>query len=98
MIVLGSHYPSALSGLAKKYGKTFQIALAKPVKPLQHFIVCDSKIIRIENCHPDLNCESGAHEVKAEVNFNDLARGNMLEIFFDSVWSVLNPSAKQQSG
>jgi hypothetical protein len=97
MIILGDSYPKGLTELASKFAGTFEIALAKPFKDLQHFIVCDSKIVRIENIHGKLDGQSSAHEIKADVNFNDPAKGKMLETFFESIWSVVNPNKKARS-
>jgi hypothetical protein len=94
MIILGTCFPPALGELVKKFPGTFQIALAKPLTKLRHFIVCDSKIVRVEEYHEELSANSGAHEIKADVNFNNPSQGKMLETYFDSIWSAVSPVKK----
>jgi|SRR5882724_3486813 len=91
IVMLSDQRPVQICDLMKQFPDTLQVALAKPLSKLQHFIVCDSKIVRVENTHENLSDLSGAHEVKAEVYFNNPEKANMLNTFFDAIWTAVKP-------
>lgn len=91
LIVLGDEQPQALCELAKRFSGTLRIAVAKPLSRLQHFIICDSRIVRLEDYHGELSDSTSAHEIKAEVFFNNSEKARMLESFFEAIWSSVSP-------
>jgi hypothetical protein len=91
LIMLSDQKPKLICDLMTQFPKTLQVALAKPLFKLQHFIVCDSKIVRAESPHQELTNASSAHEIKAEVFFNNPERASMLSTFFDAIWTSVQP-------
>jgi hypothetical protein len=86
MIVVSSDYPEWLAALAHEFAGTFTLARLKAKEKLQHFIVCDSKIVRLEELHDELNSESPADAIKAKVIFNEPTVGSQLESRFEEFW------------
>ena len=87
MIVVADKCPRWLEVLSQEFMGTFEIALKQSSEPLQHFIVCDSKIVRLEKIHQKLRPDSSAQEIKAEVHFNNPAKGKELEGSFETLWA-----------
>lgn len=87
MIVMGANYPEWLLALAHEFSGTFALARLNTDQKLQHFIVCDSKIVRLEQLHGKLSPESPADAIKAEVVFNEPKMGANLENRFDEIWN-----------
>lgn len=88
--------PKWMEALSREYKDSFEIGL-KPDGKLQHFIVCDSKVVRIEKPHGKLSLESSANEIKAEVYFHNPEEGSRLENAFQSLWtdvSINKPSGR----
>ncbi|HTX20584.1 MAG TPA: hypothetical protein VMD27_01815 [Candidatus Aquilonibacter sp.] len=86
MIVTASDYPEWLVALAHEFTGIFTLARLKAKERLQHFIVCDSKIVRLEQLHDELGPESPADAIKAEVVFNEPKMGGELEARFEEFW------------
>lgn len=93
MIIFGNEVTPSVMEIANKYPDTFQAAAVNPSSPIRHFIVCDSKMLRHEELHGDLTDETSAHEIKAEVNFNNPRKAKMLETFFDAMWAAISWAA-----
>lgn len=92
IVILGDPMPSVPSALQKfqsEFSTSLKVATAKPLARLQHFIVCDSKIVRVEEYHEPLNNSSMASEIKAKVHFNNPSLANMLRTVFDGIWNVV---------
>ena len=99
MIVIAPEYPEWLVALAHEFAGTFTLAKLKARGRLQHFIVCDSKIVRLEKPHDELTPDSPADAIKAEVVFNEPKMGGILEARFEDFWkqsevSQLDPAQK----
>jgi hypothetical protein len=77
--------PKWMEALAIEYKNSFEVGF-QPAGRVAHFIVCDSKIVRIEKPHGKLSLESAANEIKAEVFFNNPAEGSKLEKSFQELW------------
>jgi hypothetical protein len=88
MIVLAPKYPEWLLVLAQEFVGTFELARLNASNPLQHFIVCDSRIVREENIHEELRPDSPADTIKAAVIFNEPEKGSALEVKFDELWKT----------
>ena len=86
MIVAAPDYPEWLEVLAQEFAGTFTLARLNTSETLQHFIVCDSKIVRVENVHGKLTPDSPADAIKAEVVFNEPDKGRELEQRFAVLW------------
>lgn len=81
-----------LKSLKNKFPNTFEIISAKASPDVTHFVICDSRMVRVEELHPPLDDANANDEmVKAKVNFNDPARAKHHGRFFENVWSKLNP-------
>jgi hypothetical protein len=91
LVLLCNQMPPILIPMLKKYS-ALKVALAKSEKPLQHFIVCDSKAVRVEEVHGDLSDESLASDVKATVYFNNPTKASFWEVFFNAVWTNVHPA------
>ncbi|HMO04922.1 MAG TPA: hypothetical protein PKE33_09890 [Kiritimatiellia bacterium] len=87
MIVIAPDYPEWLVALAHEFAGTFTLARLKAKEKLQHFIVCDSKIVRLEKLHGELAPDSPADTIKAEVFFNEPQMGRDLEARFEEFWN-----------
>jgi hypothetical protein len=74
IILLTSELPIWLDDLKRKYQSTLDIVLAKAIAPVKHFILCDSKMARLEEPHAELKPETPATAIKAKVYFNDPQR------------------------
>jgi len=86
MIVLSSAYPAWLEALAQEFPNTLALARLNATEPMEHFIVCDSKIVRLEQIHGELGPDSPADSIKATVTFNELDKGRELEQRFEALW------------
>src|SRR6185437_2955011 len=86
MIVLSSTYPEWLKALAQEFPNTFTLARLNTTEPMAHFIVCDSKIVRLEKIHGELTPDSTADSIKATVIFNEPEKGRELEQKFAALW------------
>jgi hypothetical protein len=89
IILLSSALPIWLEDLKSKYQGTLDIALAKAIAPVKHFILCDSKMARLEEPHEELKPETLATAIKAKVYFNDPQRCKSLESLFEAMWQRL---------
>jgi len=96
IILLSSELPEWLGQVAKKYVGTLEIFLAHSVTPIKHFIVCDSRMARLEELHDLITPESKADEIKASVYFNEPTKTKVFEQHFDSIWTSLAKLGSKQ--
>jgi hypothetical protein len=92
IILLSDETPKFLDALKKKFPETLKICFAKlrnENAPISHFVVCDSKMTRIEEPHLKLNAETSVNAVKAKVYFNDTAKAGAQEARFAGYWDAL---------
>lgn len=89
IIVLGKELPAWLDELVKRYTGTLQICRAMPTTKIRHFIVCDSKMSRLEEVHDEISDETDATTIKARVSFNEPGRAQVLENYFDMLWNTV---------
>ncbi|PTX95087.1 hypothetical protein DB345_12380 [Spartobacteria bacterium LR76] len=82
----------ALASMKSRFGEVFEYVLAKSASNISHFIVCDSRMIRIEEPHPPIDLDSSADVIKAKVNFRAPLIAKQQEKLFDSVWGRLQSS------
>lgn len=86
--------PSFLSEMKRKFAGAFDYVLAQTTAPIGHFIVCDSRMVRIEEPHDDITQDSPASLIKAKVNFNAPTQAAIKESFFNTVWQRLKNEPK----
>jgi len=91
MIILNSQDNlEYLKSLIEKFPQTFEMTTCTSTSDVNHFIVCDSRMIRIEELHPPLDTSDATDEmVKAKVNFNDPLRAKHHMGLFDAIWQAL---------
>lgn len=90
ILLLSKDVPQWLSDLAKQYERTLTIHRALPIKPMPHFIVCDSKMSRQEEVHGPISDASDATAIKARVSFNEASKAEVLENYFDLMWKSVS--------
>lgn len=78
-----------LEQLAREYPTNLNIVYATTKVPVQHFIVSDSKMLRLEEPHQPLTLDSSSDFIKATVFFNNAKTAKPTEELFDSLWEHL---------
>lgn len=87
---------SYLKSLKSKFPETFEMVNASSASRLGHFIVCDGRMVRLEETHPPLDSEIADDSmVKAKVNFNDALGASHCDKFFNNIWDRLVTSPKK---
>lgn len=91
MIVLDPSTPcrEVLAELKKLFGDSFEYVMATTKEKINHFVVCDSRMIRIEEPHTPITDESPDTLIKAKVNFRAPEQAKRQERLFDSFWEQL---------
>jgi hypothetical protein len=84
--------PDWLSTIQARSGN-LDIRTAKAAEGIKHFIVCDSKMARIEAPHSPLDANSDATLIKARVYFNEPSKSKVFEGYFDSIWNFVAKKA-----
>jgi hypothetical protein len=83
--------------LIKEFNGTLEIIPASASEPVQHYMLCDSKMARVEEFHEPLQENTDAGAIRATVHFNDHAKTKVYEDSFDLLWKKLaaqiSPSA-----
>lgn len=89
IILLSTEVSPLLLDLQKRFPNVLEVFLAQASQKLNHFIVCDSTMARLEEPHGDLTPDTLATEIKAKVFFNSPEQATMLEGLFDAMWQRL---------
>ena len=89
IILLHTELPAWLEQIKTEYESVLGICLAYSTKPIKHFIVCDSKMARLEEIHPPITPDSLATEIKARVYFNEPEKATVFEQRFDAIWGLV---------
>lgn len=97
VILLDNGHAKTLTALMERFPETLRIASASSTKEINHFIVCDGRMLRIEEIHAPLTEQSRADEVKARVYFNNPSRANMMTATFNTIWNVIVPKMEANS-
>lgn len=58
-------------------------------KPIQHYIVCDSNMIRIEEPHQEITRDSPIDVIKAKIYFDSKGIASVRKGVFDRIWERL---------
>ncbi len=93
IISLGGVIPKSLKDLVIPYTGTLEVVPATVAAgaTVRHFIVCDDKMIRAEEPHGILTSDTPASDIKAEVYFDNPAKGKFFSEFFDVLWKKVGP-------
>lgn len=82
--------PEAIVELRSKFGgDTVKFISARTSKPVEHFIACDSHMLRLERIHAPLTPQTDSGEVVADVYLNNPAKTKTKEEEFDYIWDYL---------
>jgi len=77
-----------LEGMRTRFS-TLKIFRAKATGSIKHFIVCDSRMARLEDVHPAITPETPVEDIKANVFFNEPTKAKVYEDYFDSIWKIV---------
>ena len=87
MIILNHDMPvQFLDEAKKKYPDVFDFILAKGPSGVRHFMVCDSRMLRLEEAHEKISIVSLASTIHAQVYFNNPQLAKNQHALFDAVW------------
>ncbi len=89
IVLLSPILPQGMTDLCQKFSKTLAICRAESKEEIKHFIVCDSKMARLEEVHAQITDASLETEIKARVYFNDPVKTEVFASYFDKIWSVV---------
>lgn len=92
ILVVGTEIPPFLTAAQDKYAGTLRVssAQARNEDKVEHFIVCDSVMARVEKPHVRLREDTPIDAIKAKVTFNNASTAKFYEDRFDAVWKVLH--------
>jgi len=90
VLMVATEIPKFISDAQAKFNTTLEVALlrVKPQTQVPHFLVCDSRMARVEKPHGPLTNDTPADAIQASVHFNNPSRSELLESRFDAFWSV----------
>ena len=87
MIILNHDTPVQFLEDAKvKYDGVFDFILAKAPAGVRHFMVCDDRMLRLEDAHDPICNESLASTIHAQVYFNNPQLAKNQKSLFDGIW------------
>lgn len=89
IIVVDSTKEDFLEELAVKYPNVLSILYATTRQPVNHFIVCDSSMVRDEEPHKALSIDMETNVIKAKIYFNNKEKARVTTEFFDGIWDQL---------
>lgn len=97
MIALGGDSRLALQPLQDKFRGTLRIFIAnlKKNEELNHTIICDNRMLRVEEPHSEIVDNMSVEDIKASVFFNNPGKAKVASEAFDSMWRSLNRMKKQ---
>jgi hypothetical protein len=88
VILFSNSVPMVIKQFQEKYN-ILKVFLARSPKPMKHFIVCDSRMLRLEEIHEPLKSNTPSNAVNAAVYFNNGPKSRLAENMFESVWQYL---------
>ena len=93
IIFLADHVPDFVKNGDFKpfWGTTLKCCTGRVVggKPIQHYIVCDSNMVRIEEPHKEITKDSPINVIKAKMYFDSKVIATAHKNAFDSIWGRL---------
>lgn len=75
--------------IKKKYPGVFDFVLANSATPISHFMICDSRMVRVEEPHEPITLNNPADCIKATVTFKSAELAERYENLFSSLWDRL---------
>ena len=92
-VFLSEKLPQTIVDLQSKYGNTVvQLATAKGSPGLGHFIVCDDRMLRLEQPHEELTPDMDSDKIVASVYLNNPFKTEAVANYFSSIWEALKPA------
>lgn len=88
-IIFGDEEPKTLTVLKRSYGDILKCLVIDSDVQLRHFIVCDSRMLRLEDLHDPLNIDMDTRCINAEVYLDNPVRAKAAEDYFDALWAGL---------
>lgn len=90
-IFVGTGAPSkAILYLQNKFGTdTVKFITATAPEPVEHFIACDSHMLRLEKAHPPITGDMDSSKIIASVYLYNPARAKAKEEQFELIWKDL---------
>jgi hypothetical protein len=88
-IVAISPINTCLNELQRRYSGVLKVIPARVTGQIKHYMVCDSKMARMEEIHGNLDETTNADAIHARVCFNDPVQAKILESDFNSLWKRL---------
>ena len=94
VILVNAEKPDSLKQLEEQYPDTFEVRLgaAKAPNELNHLIICDDGMVRIEEPHAPLTRDSSVNDVRADVYFDNSLMAEGKIAYFDAAWEHLGKS------
>jgi hypothetical protein len=92
LLTISDAIPEFVQETQRENPNTLEVGLLKlrdPANQIQHFLVCDSKMARIEEPHGPLTEDTPVNAVKAKVYFNDAGKAQFYEDRFEAFWGAL---------
>ena len=87
IILLNDSVPQIFNNLKEKYGESFQWLLASGPEDINHFITCDSRMLRYEKPHRPLTPDDDIEAIQADVYFDNTIKTKAVEEYFDVIWN-----------
>lgn len=79
----------AFEEIKTEFPTVFDFVLAESSTPISHFMVCDSRMVRVEESHDPITEKSPADCIKAQVNFKSSDLAQRYEGLFNGLWNRL---------
>lgn len=79
----------AFDHLKTEFPGVFDFVLAHASNPMSHFVICDSRMVRLEQPHEAITADSRADCIKAQVTFRSPDLAARYETLFASLWNRL---------
>ena len=80
---------AAFDEIKSEHPKVFDFVLANSTNSISHFMVCDSRMVRLEQPHDPIVETSPADCIKAQVTFKSPGLAERYEGLFTSLWQRL---------
>jgi len=91
IIVLDTNVSDLLLGLKDKFSGILDIRTGKAKSDINHMIISDATMVRIEDPHTELKISDDIGKIKAKVYFDNRTEAKKQLDFFDAAWKILNP-------
>jgi len=79
--------------LRKKYPGTFEFRFGSSKTEIKHRIVCDQKMVRLEDIHGEIKEKTDPNTINANVWFKNTVEAKKHSAYFEAVWNRLKTPA-----